>query len=39
VREDGEGEDEVFQTRGLVDWSREEEVGFAGGDGLGEEGD
>lgn len=37
--EDGDGEDEVFQTGGLVDWSREQEVGFTGRDGAGNQWD
>lgn len=37
--EDGDGEDEVFQAGGLVDWSREQEVGLAGGDGAGNQRD
>jgi hypothetical protein len=36
---DGDGQDEVFQAGGLVDWSREQEVGFTGRDGAGDQRD
>jgi len=35
VGEDGDGQDDMFQGRGLVDRSREQKVWFAGGDGAG----
>lgn len=37
--EDRDGEDEMFQTGGLVDWSREQEVGLASGDRAGNQRD
>lgn len=39
MREEGEDDDEGFEEGGLVVGAREEEVGIAGGEGAGEQGD